>query len=72
MNSPTNPSPKNIRAYLRIDFWSIIMGIALLIIGLMLYFNVKGAILWGILITWGLGIIAQFRGHYALGRQRWD
>ena len=34
--------------------------IGVIIIGLMLYFNVKGAILWGILITWGLGIIAQF------------
>ena len=32
----------------------------------MLYFNVKGAILWGILITWGLGIIAQFTGWYAV------
>ena len=31
-----------------------------------LYFNVKGAILWGILITWGLGIIAQFTGWYAV------
>ena len=30
------------------------------------YFNVKGAILWGILITWGLGIIAQFTGWYAV------
>ena len=40
--------------------------IGVIIIGLMLYFNVKGAILWGILITWGLGIIAQFTGWYAV------
>ena len=48
--------------------YGITTGIGLFItfIGLMLYFNVKGAILWGILITWGLGIIAQFTGWYAV------
>ena len=40
--------------------------IGVIIICLMLFFNVKGAILWGILITWGLGIIAQFTGWYAV------
>ncbi|MEG2296505.1 MAG: NCS2 family permease, partial [Clostridium sp.] len=40
--------------------------IGVLIIGLMLYFNVKGAILWGILITWGLGIMAQLGGWYVV------
>ena len=48
MNSPTNPSPKNIRAYLRIDFWSIIMGIALLIIGLMLVWPIAQVLLMGV------------------------
>ena len=36
----------------------------LLIMGIMLYFKVKGAILWGILITYVLGIIAQAIGWY--------
>lgn len=39
-----------------------LIGIA--IIGIMLYFNIKGAILWGILITWVLGIIAELGGWY--------
>lgn len=38
--------------------------IGILIIGAMMYFNVRGAILWGILITWLLGIVAQFTGWY--------
>ena len=40
--------------------------IGILIIGIMLYFNVKGAILWGILITWVLGIFAQLTGWYVV------
>lgn len=40
--------------------------IGVLIIGLMLYFNLKGAILWGILITWGLGILAELGGWYVV------
>ncbi len=39
-----------------------LIGIA--IIGIMLFYNVKGAILWGILITWVLGIFAQLTGWY--------
>lgn len=39
-----------------------LIGVA--IIGIMLYFNVKGAILWGILITWILGIVAELAGWY--------
>ena len=39
-----------------------LIGIAL--IGIMLYYNIKGAILWGILITWILGIFAQLSGWY--------
>lgn len=32
----------------------------------MLYFGVKGAILWGILITWVLGIVAELTGWYVV------
>ena len=38
--------------------------IGLLITAILLVKNVKGNILWGILITWGLGIICQFIGLY--------
>lgn len=40
--------------------------IGILVIGVMLYFNVKGAILWGILATWILGIIAELCGWYVV------
>ena len=30
------------------------------------HYNVKGSILWGILITWVLGIIAQLTGWYVV------
>ncbi|MBN2884297.1 MAG: NCS2 family permease [Clostridia bacterium] len=42
----------------------ILAFVGLLIMGVMLYFKVKGAILWGILITYILGIIAQTIGWY--------
>ncbi len=42
----------------------ILAFVGLLIMGIMLYFKVKGAILWGILITYVLGIIAQAIGWY--------
>ncbi len=38
--------------------------IGLVIIGVMLYYNVKGAILWGILATWVIGIGAELIGWY--------
>lgn len=38
--------------------------IGVLIIGALLYFNIKGAILWGIIGTWILGIIAELAGWY--------
>ena len=38
--------------------------LGVLITGILLVKNVKGGILWGILITWGLGIICQFLGIY--------
>ena len=36
----------------------------MIITGILVIKNVKGNILWGILITWGLGIICQFAGLY--------
>ena len=38
--------------------------IGILVIAVMNHYNVKGSILWGILITWGLGIICQLTGLY--------
>ena len=38
--------------------------IGVLITAVMMIKNIKGNILWGILITWGLGIICQFCGIY--------
>ena len=38
--------------------------IGILITGFLVIKNVKGNILWGILITWILGIICQFTGLY--------
>lgn len=38
--------------------------LGVLITAIMLVKNVKGGILWGILITWGLGIICQLTGIY--------
>lgn len=38
----------------------------LIITGIMLHFHVKGYILWGILITWGLGIVAELTGWYVV------
>lgn len=40
--------------------------IGILVIAVMNYYNVKGSILWGILITWVLGIIAQLTGWYVV------
>lgn len=40
--------------------------IGVLIIAVMNHYNVKGSILWGILITWGLGIIAELIGWYVV------
>ena len=38
--------------------------IGVLVTAIMLVKNVKGGILWGILITWGLGILCQLTGLY--------
>lgn len=38
--------------------------IGILITGILTSKNVKGNILWGILITWGLGVICQLAGFY--------
>lgn len=40
--------------------------IGILLIGVMMYFNIKGAILWGILGVWILGIIAELCGWYVV------
>ncbi len=38
--------------------------IGIVITGILVIRNVRGNILWGILITWGLGILCQFAGVY--------
>ena len=38
--------------------------IGILVTAVLLVKNIKGSIVWGILITWGLGIICQFVGLY--------
>jgi len=38
--------------------------IGIIITGILVVKDIKGNILWGILITWGLGIICQFTGLY--------
>ena len=45
-----------------VSYTHLIIGI--IITGIMVVKNVKGNILWGILITWVLGIICQFAGLY--------
>ena len=40
--------------------------IGILVMAVMNHYNVKGSILWGILITWVLGIIAQLTGWYVV------
>ena len=42
----------------------ILALIGLLVTAVMLVKNIKGGILWGILVTWGLGILCQFTGLY--------
>jgi AGZA family xanthine/uracil permease-like MFS transporter len=42
----------------------VLAFVGLILIGIMWHFKVKGSILWGILITWVLGIIAQLTGWY--------
>ena len=48
--------------YMGITVLLALLGV--LITGILLVKNVKGGILWGILITWGLGILCQFAGIY--------
>jgi len=40
--------------------------VGVLIIAAMMHYKVKGAILWGILIVWLLGIVAEFTGWYVV------
>lgn len=44
----------------------VLAVVGLLAIGILWHFKVKGAILWGILITWMLGIVAQLTGWYVV------
>ena len=48
--------------YLGITVLLALIGV--LVTGILLVKNVKGGILWGILITWALGILCQFVGLY--------
>ncbi|MEG0391856.1 MAG: NCS2 family permease, partial [Anaerovoracaceae bacterium] len=43
--------------------------IGLLTIAILRHYNVTGYVLWGILFTWGLGILAQFSGWYTVTEQ---
>ncbi len=43
---------------------AVLAMLGVIIIGILLYNNVKGAILWGILATWALGMLAQLVGWY--------
>lgn len=40
--------------------------VGVLVIAAMMHYKVKGAILWGILIVWLLGIVAEFTGWYVV------
>ncbi|MEE0265006.1 MAG: NCS2 family permease [Acutalibacteraceae bacterium] len=42
----------------------VLAMVGLLAIGVMWHFNIKGSILWGIILTWVLGIIAELIGWY--------
>ena len=44
----------------------VLAMLGVIIIGILLYKNVKGAILWGILATWALGMLAQLVGWYVV------
>lgn len=44
----------------------ILAMVGLILIGIMHHFKVPGAILWGILATWVLGMIAQACGWYVV------
>lgn len=46
---------------------TVVLALAgILITGVLLVKNVKGNILWGILITWGIGIVCQLTGLYQI------
>ncbi len=44
----------------------VLAFVGLILIGIMWHFKIKGAILWGILGTWVLGILAELTGWYAV------
>ena len=47
-----------------VGFTVLLALIGVVITGILVVRNVKGNILWGILITWGLGIVCQMAGVY--------
>ena len=51
-------------AFNNVGITVLLAVIGVVIIGILVIKNIKGNILWGILITWGLGIICQFAGIY--------
>lgn len=44
----------------------VLAFVGLLLIGIMWHFKIKGSILWGILATWLLGVLAQLAGWYVV------
>lgn len=44
----------------------VLCMVGVIIIAVMSHYQIKGSILWGILITWGLGIIAELAGWYVV------
>lgn len=49
---------------------TVVLALAgILITGVLLVKNVKGNILWGILITWGIGIVCQLTGLYQMNTE---
>lgn len=44
----------------------VLCMVGVIAIALMSHYKVKGSILWGILITWGLGIVAELTGWYVV------
>ena len=46
MSAPFNPGPGLQRGQFRLDFWSLVMGVALLIVGLMLVWPIEAIRHW--------------------------
>lgn len=44
----------------------VLACVGILLVAIMMHYKIKGAILWGILATWALGIIAELAGWYVV------